>query len=127
MKRIFTLLLLSVFILSSCNAFVNTPQYVSDIVGEWKLCSTELEFVDDEWNQVKKLVEIKAFFNEDYTGSFIREETEKSWLFTWSYDEKAERYLIYRENDTYVRFACISKESNEYVMIFENFEGTKIG
>ena len=124
MKRIFTLLLLSVFILSSCNAFVKTPQYVSDIVGEWKLCRTELEYVG--WNQVEKLVEIKAFFNEDYTGSFIREETEKSWLFTWSYDEKAGRYLIYRENDTYVRFACISKESNENVMIFENFEGTKI-
>ena len=126
MKRICALFLFcSLFLFASCNAFTKVPQYMNDIVGEWKLSRIETTY-DDSFNEVDKLVEIKAFFKEDYTGMFIREETEKSWSFTWSYDKESKSYLIYRANDEYVRFARISDNDGVSIMYFHDFVGTKV-
>ena len=126
MKRICALFLFcSLFLFASCNAFTKVPQYMNDIVGEWKLSRIETTY-DDSFNEVDKLVEIKAFFKEDYTGMFIREETEKSWSFTWSYDKESKSYLIYRANDEYVRFSRISDNDGVSIMYFHDFVGTKV-
>ena len=113
-KRICVIILiLFSVLLSSCDK--EKSNCIENIVGEWYL----------EYFGGMDYPDINAVFNSDYTGTFTREDGSKSWLFTWSYDEKADCYLIYRANDEYVRCVKITEEDGVVKMHFDDFVGTK--
>ena len=124
-KRVSALILLfvlvGIFSLFSCENKENvTPEDIDDVVGEWFL-----EHRGDPYSEMYP-TNITATFEKNHTGTFKHVDGTKSWSFTWSYDEKANRYLIYRANDEYVRFASISNNEGVSTMYFIEFVGTKV-
>ena len=121
MKRLLlVLLLLTMIILSSCSGS-EQPQkqdYVDNIVGEWQLEST--------LGGSEKFV-----FRDNYTGEYFIEyppdvsDKPQQCEMTWSYDEKANVYLVYATG-TSPSFVRITNDDGTWVMTCGPGTGTKV-
>ena len=124
MKRLLVaLLLLSMIVFSSCSGS-EQPQkqdYVECIVGEWQL----------EYTLGASIVKEKFVFRDNYTGEHSIEyppdvsDKPQQGEMTWSYDEKADVYLVYA-NGTMPRFVRITNDNGTWVMTCGPSTGTKV-
>ena len=121
MKRLLVaLLLLSMIVFSSCSGS-EQPQkqdYVESIVGEWQLEST-------------LGVKEKFVFRDNYTGEYSIEyppdvsDKPQQCEMTWSYDEKADVYLVYATGKA-PSFVRITNDDGTWVMTCGPSTRTKV-
>ena len=121
-KKILAIVLLfALFTLSSCNSSgEKSPEnldYVADIIGKW-----DLRRVNDYTHYTYHDYMV---FKAAQTGCYYIEGEDEESQLTWSYDEKANVYLIYIDYYTGVGFVSISEENGIYIMHYGRSVGTK--